>query len=81
MNSEDSRDDIVNSSTYALVQNNHIESFGGEGTNFSGLSLVNINTIKVAANLISESEIDIDRAGSLVIEAEDSEVEIPLIIE
>ena len=81
VNSEDSRDDIVNSSTYALVQNNHIESFGGEGTNFSGLILVNINTIKVAADLTSESEIDIDRAGSLVIEVEDSEVEIPLIIE
>lgn len=81
VNSEDSRDDIVNSSTYALVQNNYIESFGGEGTNFSGLILVNINTIKVAADLTSESEIDINRAGSLVIEVEDSEVEIPLIIE
>ena len=80
-NNEDSSYNIVNTSTYALVQNDHIESFGEEGTNFSGLSLVNINTIKVAANLISESEIDIDRAGSLVIEVEDGKVEIPLIIE
>ena len=80
-NNEDSSYNIVNTSTYALVQNDHIESFGGEGANFSGLILVNINTIKVAADLTSESEIGIAREGSLVIEVKDSEVEIPLIIE
>ena len=78
---EDSRYDIVNTSTYALVQNDHIESFGAEGTIFSGLVLVDINTIKAAADLASESEIGIAREGSLVIEVKDSEVEIPLIIE
>ena len=81
VDNEDSRDDIVNTSTYALVQSDHIESFGAEGTNFSGLVLVDINTIKAAANLTSESEIGIARAGSLVIEVEDSEVDVPLIIE
>ena len=78
---EDSSYDIVNTSTYALVQNNHIESFGAEGTNFSGLILVDINTIKAAADLASESDIAIDREGSLIIEAVDSELDIPLIIE
>ena len=78
---EDSRYEIVNTSTYALVQNDRIESFGAEGTNFSGLVLVDINTIKAAADLASESEIGIAREGSLIIEAGDSEVEIPIIIE
>ena len=81
VNSEDSRNDIVNTSVYALIQNDHIESYGAEGAKFGGLYLVNINTIKAAADLTSESEIDINRVGSTILRVEDSAVEIPLIIE
>ena len=81
VNSEDSRNDIVNTSVYALIQNDHIESYGAEGAKFGGLYLVNINTIKAAADLTSESEIDTNRVGSTILTVEDSVVEIPLIIE